>query len=282
MASPDLEAPLLTLADLVVPMCMDGNTGTALVTGASSGIGRALAKLHASRGGDLIVAARREQELQKLASEVQGAHKVTVHVVPCDLAGEAGAKTLYDEVKKLGVRVDILVNNAGFGGHGHFVERDLDAELKMIDLNIKALVALSHLVGKDMVQQGGGKMLQVGSTAGFMPGPNQAIYFATKAFVNSFSQALDQELRPSGVTSTVLCPGYVETEFADAANLRGTDMVKAGGATPESVARCGYDAMMKGKLVTITDKKLSFMLGWVAPFMPRRAMLKMVEKSQSK
>ena len=152
----------------------------------------------------------------------------------------------------------------------------------MVDLNVKSLVSLTHLFGADMVAQGGGKILQVGSTAGFVPGPNQAVYFATKAFVNSFSQAVDQELRKKGVTSTVLCPGYVETGFASAADLQGTEMVKSGGATPDSVAKIGYDAMLKGKLVAINELKLKVMLEWIAPLLPRRMMLKNVEKSQSK
>ena len=203
-------------------------------------------------------------------------------MVPCDLGTANGPKELYEAVKNLGVRIEVLVNNAGFGGHGVFVERELEADLKMVDLNVKSLVSLTHLFGADMVAQGGGKILQVGSTAGFVPGPNQAVYFATKAFVNSFSQAVDQELRKKGVTSTVLCPGYVETGFASAADLQGTEMVKSGGATPDSVAKIGYDAMLKGKLVAINELKLKVMLEWIAPLLPRRMMLKNVEKSQSK
>ena len=255
---------------------------TALITGASSGIGRAIAHYHAARGGDLVVTARREPELQALKTEVEGKHSVTVNVVPCDLGTANGPKELYEAVKNLGVRIEVLVNNAGFGGHGVFVERELEADLKMVDLNVKSLVSLTHLFGADMVAQGGGKILQVGSTAGFVPGPNQAVYFATKAFVNSFSQAVDQELRKKGVTSTVLCPGYVETGFASAADLQGTEMVKSGGATPDSVAKIGYDAMLKGKLVAINELKLKVMLEWIAPLLPRRMMLKNVEKSQSK
>ena len=178
--------------------------------------------------------------------------------------------------------MNILINNAGFGGQGEFVERSLEADLSIIDLNVKALVALTHLVANDMVEQGSGKILHVGSTAGFMPGPLQATYFATKAFVNSFSQALDEELRGKGVTSTVLAPGYVETEFAKAADLEGTGLVKGGGATAESVAQHGYDAMMAGKLVTINEFGLRFMINWLMPFMPHRMKLKMIRKMQTK
>lgn len=155
-------------------------------------------------------------------------------------------------------------------------------EQSMIDLNVKALVTLAHRIGGAMAQRGSGRILNVGSTAGFAPGPNHAIYFATKAFVNSFSQALDHELRPRGVTSTLLAPGYVETEFAKAADLEGTAMVRSGGATAHDVAKHGYDAMMRGTLVTINDAKMSFVMQWVLPLLPRRLVLKAIASSQSK
>ena len=152
----------------------------------------------------------------------------------------------------------------------------------MIDLNVKALVALTHHFGAAMAARGQGRILNVGSTAGFMPGPLQAIYFATKAFVNSFSQAIDQELRPQGVTCTVLAPGYVKTEFAARGDLEGTKLVSGGGATPDSVAKVGYDAMLRGDLVSINETGLSFMMNWLIPLLPRRRVLKMVQDMQSK
>ena len=257
-------------------------TKTALITGASSGIGKALADYHASKGGNLILTARREDQLNAIKTELETKHGITAHVIPLDLGAEGAAQKLYDAVSATGTKVDILINNAGFGGHGRHIDRDLDQEMAMIDLNVKALVSLTHLFARDMVKNGGGKILQVGSTAGFMPGPKQAVYFATKAFVNSFSQAIDQELRGQGVTCTVLAPGYVETEFAKAANLDGTGLVKGGGRTAESVAKIGYDAMMEGKLVKINEAGLSFMLNWLLPFFPRRMGLKMVDRMQSK
>lgn len=255
---------------------------TALITGASSGIGYEFARYHASKGGDLVITARRRDPLEALKAELEGKHGVTVHVIDLDLGAPGGADKLYEAVKELGVDIKVLINNAGFGGHGIFVERDAAAEQAMIDLNISALVRLTHHIANDMVASGGGKILNVGSTAGFAPGPNQAIYFATKAFVNSFSQAIDQELRDKDVTSTVLAPGYVETEFAKAANLEGTNMVKGGGASAADVAKHGYDAMMGGELLTINDKRLSFMLNWIVPLMPRRLALKTIAQSQSK
>lgn len=257
-------------------------SNTALITGASSGIGKELARYHASLGGDLILTARREAELNTLKAELETAHGITAHVFALDLGAAGGADALIKAVGDAGLRVDVLINNAGFGGHGVHIERDMANEQAMIDLNISSLVTLTHAFGGQMAAQGGGKILNVGSTAGFIPGPNQAVYFATKAFVNSFSQAIDQELNAQGVTCTVLAPGYVETEFAQAANLEGTQMVSAGGATAASVAKHGYDAMLAGKLVTINDPKLSFMLNWLTPLLPRRMVLKMIQKTQSK
>ena len=255
---------------------------TALITGASSGIGAEFARLHARKGGDVILTARREAELNALKSELEAEHGVATHVFALDLGTPGGADELYEMVTAAGLSVDILINNAGFGGHGAHIDRPLEREMAMIDLNVKALVTLTHRFGREMAERGRGRILNVGSTAGFMPGPQQAVYFATKAFVNSFSQAIDQELRPHGVTCTVLAPGYVKTEFAAAANLEGTKLVSQGGATAESVARHGYDAMKMGQLVTINETGLSVMLNWLIPLLPRRTVLKMVDRMQAK
>ncbi len=255
---------------------------TALITGASSGIGAEFARYHAAKGGDLILTARREDALQALKVELEAAHGIRAHVIAQDLGAEHGAGALIAAVEKAGLVVDILINNAGFGGHGMHTDRDPGAEQAMIDLNVKALVALTHHFGGAMVARGGGKILNVGSTAGFMPGPMQAVYFATKAFVASYSQAVDHELRSKGVTCTVLAPGYVETEFAKVADLEGTGLVKGGGASAANVARHGYDAMLAGKLVTVNETGLSLLINWVIPFLPRRMVLKMIGKMQTK
>ncbi len=257
-------------------------TQTALITGASSGIGAEFARYHASLGGNVILTARRADALNDLKAELEADHGITATVIPNDLGTETGAQELFDAVKDAGLHVQFLINNAGFGGHGNLIDRPLADDLSMIDLNVKSLVSLSHLFGAEMVKSGGGKILQVGSTAGFMPGPLQATYFATKAFVGSFSQAIDHELRPHGVTSTVLCPGYVHTEFGKVANLEGTGLVKQKGATAASVAKIGYDAMLKGKLVVINEFGLGFMINWLMPFMPLRMKMKMIEKMQTK
>lgn len=255
---------------------------TALITGASSGIGREFARLHAAKGGDVIITARRQAELDALKSELEAEHKVTVTSVPLDLGAEGGAQALYDAVKAAGVQVDILINNAGFGGHGKFVERDLAADQAMIDLNVDALVALCHMFGKDMVAQGGGKILNVSSTAAHMPGPLQATYFATKAFVSSFSQALAEELRDDRVTVTALEPGYVATGFADAANLEGTGLVAQKGRTAAETAKVGYEAMRMGQLTVINEGLLGFTLKWIFPLLPQKAKLSMIRKMQEK
>lgn len=255
---------------------------TALITGASSGIGRELARYHAAQGGDLVVTARRADALAALKAELEDRHGVRVDVIAVDLGTSDGPERLIAAVEDAGLQIDILINNAGFGGQGRHVDRPIADEQAMIDLNIKALVALTHHFAARMVAQGGGKILNVGSTAGFAPGPNQAVYFATKAFVASFSQAIDHELRSMGVTCTVLAPGYVETEFADRAQLNGTKLVAAGGATAAAVARHGYEAMRRGRLVTVNDRKLGFLMRWVIPLLPRRAVLGIIGDMQKK
>ena len=255
---------------------------TALITGASSGIGREFARYHASRGGDLVITARRAEELDALKAELEDKHGVTVHTIPLDLGTADGPAELHAAVRATGADIEILINNAGFGGRGAFVERPLEDDLAMIDLNVKSLVALTHKVAGDMIARGdGGRILNVSSTASYMAGPLQATYFATKAFVSSFSMALAEELREHRITVTALEPGYVETEFAERADLDNTALTKSG-ATPEEVARFGYQAMRRGELRAINDGKLGFMLNWIMPFMPRKTALKMVRRMQEK
>ena len=257
-------------------------SNTALITGASSGIGKEFARYHASKGGDVILTARREAELVALKDELENDYKISAHVFAIDLGAPDGAIDLIKAVTDAKFDVDILINNAGFGGQGLHIERDLALETAMINLNVTALVTLTHEFATRMAARGSGKILNVGSIAGFMPGPNQAVYYATKAFVNSFSQAIDQELKDKGVTCTALAPGLVETEFVKVAKLEGTGMVKGNFATAESVAKHGYDAMMAGKLMTINERSLRFMANWVIPLMPRRMMFKSIFDSQSK
>ena len=254
-------------------------SNTALITGASAGIGREFARYHASKGGDLIVTARRIDALEALKTELETEHGVSVKVIALDLGDADGAAALYKAVA--GQRIDVLINNAGFGGHGLFADRALADDLAMIDLNVKSLVSLCHMVSRDMIAHGGGKILNVSSTASYMPGPLQATYFATKAFVSSFSYALSEEMADKGVTVTALEPGYVETEFAAVADLENTALTKSG-KTPASVAKIGYDAMLAGKINVINELGLAFQLRWLMPLMPMGLKMKFIRKMQEK
>lgn len=249
---------------------------TAVVTGASSGIGAEFARIHASNGGDVVLIARREGPLHELKAELESAHGVKATVIVADLAEPDAAARVFAATEEAGIQVDVLINNAGFGGHGKFYERDLARDQAMMQVNMVTLTNLTHMYLQGMVGRNEGKILHVSSMAGFMPGPLQAVYYATKAYVLSFSQSIAQELSDTNITSTVLCPGAVATGFVAAGDLEGIDMWDKA-ATPQSVARCGYDAMMKGKLVAFNEVQNAILVNWVIPFLPRRTALKMSE-----
>ncbi len=251
-------------------------TNLALITGASAGIGKELARQHAPHGDSLLVA-RREAELKALQAELD-AHGHASHVLAMDLTSPDAPAKVAAFCDDQGLEVDCLINNAGFGAHGRFVESDLPRQRAMVELNIQSLVALTHHFVGPMVERGRGRVLQVGSTAGFVPGPMQATYFATKAFVNSFSQALNEELRGTGVTSTVLCPGPIATEFAEVADLEKTGMFKK--AYPATTcAEVAYKGMLKGKDVVVYPRPMGA-LDRVSGLLPRRLVAKQVRKMQ--
>jgi short-subunit dehydrogenase len=225
---------------------------TALITGASAGIGTELAKLFAADGHSVILVARREERLLEIAKEIE-AMGVKAWVVSADLALPGSAKKLFERVNEIGCDVEFLVNNAGFGIAGHFAKQPLARELEMIDLNIRALTEITHLFLPTMLKRRSGRILNVGSTAGFQPGPNMTVYYASKAYVNSFSEALHEELAGTGVSCTILAPGPTETEFAAVAGLSDSNLFKnALTATALKVAEDGYRAMMKGKALKIS------------------------------
>lgn len=256
-------------------------TNTALITGASAGIGEELAKIHAEKGGDLILVARRKDRLEVLAANLRAEQGVRVQVIAADLAKKDAAKKLMAQVDALDVSVDVLINNAGFGSHGKFHEGGLEREQRMMQLNMVALTELSYYFAQGMVERGEGKILNVGSVAGFLPGPLQAVYYASKAYVNSFSQAIANELQGTGVTVTVLCPGPVATEFQEAGDLdgvKGFDLA----ADARSVALCGYRAMARGELLAINDRKIRVFLEGLLPFLPRKGVLWMSRKTMEK
>ncbi|MEM8947564.1 MAG: SDR family oxidoreductase [Planctomycetota bacterium] len=253
----------------------------ALVTGASSGIGLEFARIHAAAGDDLVIVARRRDALETLKSELESQYGVCITVIVADLSDPAAPAEVFRAVNDLGLAVDCLVNNAGFGGHGLFYEREWEQDEAMIQLNVMALAELTRLFLPGMVERKHGKVLNVASTAGFLPGPLQAVYYATKAFVLSFSQAISEELNGTGVTVTALCPGPVDTGFVKAGNLEGVETFEQANSA-RTVAEIGYNAMQKGKLLVIDDWKLSVLLNWVMPFLPRKMVLRMSRQSMEK
>jgi short-subunit dehydrogenase len=229
--------------------------GTALITGASAGLGAEYAKIFAADKHDLVLVARRRDRLEALARELQAAHGVRAQVIAADLAARDGAAHVVEEVARLGVEIDFLVNNAGFGTSGAFAGLDAARELEMVQVNVTSLVALTRAFLPAMLARRRGRILNIGSTAGFPPGPFMAVYYASKAFVNSFTEALSYELRGSGVTATVSCPGATATEFAQVAGNERSLLFRLGAAPPAKVARQGYDAMMRGKAMVIHGLK---------------------------
>ena len=196
---------------------------TALVTGASSGIGAAIARELARRGHGVTLVARREERLLELSSELAAEHGVRAGVITADLAGREGRDRLAAELDRLELEVDVLINNAGFGLHGDFLDGERERQLSMVALNCEAVVDLTSRYGRGMSARGSGTIINIASTAAFQPLPGSATYAASKAFVLSFSEALHEELRGSGVTVTAVCPGPVRTEFAEVAGIGGAE-----------------------------------------------------------
>ena len=221
-------------------------TRTAVVTGASSGLGEEFARLFAADGIDLILVARRRDRLDALAGELREARKVTVHVIAADLAAPDEVERVVREAQALPTEVEFLVNNAGLGNVGPFAESQLDRQLVMVDVNVRALVRLTHAFLPGMLARRRGRVLNIGSTAGLQPGPFSAVYYATKAFVNSFSEALSSELKGTGVTATVSLPGATATEFASVAGSGGTRLFRSGVMSSREVAAEAYRAMHQG------------------------------------
>jgi short-subunit dehydrogenase len=256
-------------------------SNTALITGASNGIGLELARLHAQKGGDLVLVARSENKLNLLKDELEQNYNVKAHVLALDLTQDNAAQQVFEQTEQAGLTIDILINNAGFGGHGKFHQRQFEQDHAMMQLNMVALTQLTHLYMQDMVKRNKGQILNVSSTASFMPGPLQAVYYATKAFVTSFSQAIAEELSDTNVTVTALCPGAVATGFVKAGDLEGLDAWDKA-ATAESVAKVGYKAMEKGQLVAINEKALQFLINWIIPLLPRKTVLKLSRQFMEK
>src|SRR5713226_7390110 len=226
---------------------------TALITGASGGIGYELAKLFAQDLHNLVLVARSATKLTQFADELERQFGISVKSIPLDLAAAPAPQFLFDQLQREGVAVDILVNNAAYGKFGEFANIPLEETLGQIQLNITALTHLTKLFLAPMLEQRAGKIMNVASTAGFQPGPLMAVYYATKAYVISFSEALANELKGSGVTVTCLCPGVTDTEFQKRAGTEQTRLFRQmRPMDAKTVAWDGYRGVMKGKPLVIS------------------------------
>ena len=228
------------------------STPYTLVTGASTGIGFELVKLLAEDKKNLILLARGKERLEKIASDLKKQFSISVQIFPVDLSLPESPQKIYRFVNENGWKIDTLINNAGYGSSGAFDKSPLTEELGMIQVNITALVELTHLFMEDLILSGNGKILNVASTASFQPGPYMSIYYATKAFVLHFSEGISEELKDRGVTVSTLCPGPTLTEFQKRANTSESNLFKGPLVMDAAtVARIGYRGMKKGKVIVI-------------------------------
>jgi short-subunit dehydrogenase len=258
-----------------------GQGQTALVTGASAGIGVDLAECFAQDGYNVILAARTESALRDVAERLTTTYSITATPIAVDLGAIGGGQRLADAITQKGLSVDVLVNNAGYGHAGAFNGSDAATQLGMIDLNDRALVELTHIYWPGMLANRRGGVLNVASTAAFQPGPLMAIYYASKAFVLSFSEALWEEARDTGVKVSCLCPGPTVSKFRDRAGTNKVRLSRAGTPMPSmTVARMGYEAWQANRRVEVTGMR-NRILASLVRFMPRTAVLRSVRNLQS-
>jgi len=258
-----------------------GERPVALVTGASMGLGAEFARLLASEGYDLVLTARSGDRLATLKKEVENLHGITAQVLVADLADPRTPAAIHERMRSGGIEIDVLVNNAGFGMYGKFSDSNLQTEMEMIQVNIVALVHLTKLFVRDMVARRRGRIVNVASTAAFQAGPMQSIYYASKAFVLSFSEAIGNELKGTGVTVTALCPGPTPTGFQERANvggLRGLRLMMR--VSPEAVVRAGYHGMKRGRPVVIPGL-LNNIIVFLLRLVPRRLVTNVVRRLQT-
>ena len=254
---------------------------TALITGSYGGLGKCFVKIHGEKGGDMILVGRSQDKLDAQAKEASEKYEVEIHTIAVDLSKPEAAQTIYDTCKASGWLPDIIINNAGFGGQGDFArERSMEQDMSMIAVNVETPTRMLKLFLKDMIERGSGKVLNVSSTAAAMPGPLQAVYYATKSYVTSWSNALWRELQGTGVTVTALMPGAMQTGFASTGGLTDTKLF-ANAVEPYQVAIDGYNAMLKGELNCISGLpgiQKPFMS--LAPMFPKKTMLNFVYNQQ--
>lgn len=254
---------------------------TVLITGASGGIGYELSGIFAANGYDLILVARRKETLHEVAEQLKEQYRVTVKVVVKDLSDPKSPEELFHELHKERLHVDVLVNNAGFATYGLFKDIDLGKELEEMQLNMVTLTHLTKLFLHGMLQKKDGKILNVASTAAFQPGPLMAVYYATKAYVLSLSEALADELQGTGVTVTALCPGPTKTGFSGRADMGKSRLFRGKIMDARRVAQAGYKALMKGKTIVIPGlKNRLFVFG--VRLTPRKLVTKIVRRIQDR
>jgi short-subunit dehydrogenase len=254
---------------------------TALITGASFGIGMEFARIFAREGYNLVLVARNGDRLRQLASELEKAHGTRSLILATDLTEPGAAAYVLDQTTRADIQVDVLVNNAGFGQYGLFADSDLEECLRQIQLNVTTLTHLTRLYLPAMMERKTGSILNVASTAAFQPGPLMAVYFATKAYVLHFSEALANELRGSGITVTCLCPGATATEFHKRANATGMRLLKFGAMDACTVAEDGYRALLASRPVAISGFK-NWLLAQSVRFSPRRLVTAIARKTQER
>jgi short-subunit dehydrogenase len=246
----------------------------ALITGASGGIGKELAYIHASHGDDLIVVARSQEKLVAIKQELEAYHSIQVYVVVADLSNNSGIQHLYREVTKIDRPISYLINNAGFGDYAEFIDADINRQEEMVNLNITALMKITHHFLPELIISKG-KIMNVGSVASFQPGPTMSVYFASKAFVLHFSEALTAELRSKNVGVTALCPGPTESDFMDVSGMGKRKIVQNRKLpSAKSVAEYGYRAMQKNKPVAIPGLS-NRLLVLFTRFIPRNLLAKL-------
>ncbi len=250
------------------------SSGFTLITGGSSGIGLELSRQAAADGHPLILVALNARGLDAAAEELK--RSVSVHTVAEDLSQPGAAERVFDQVRALGVDVDCLINNAGFGDHGAFSTSDLPRLERMIAVNIAALTGLTRLFLPAMLERGRGRILNVASVTGFLPGPLMSVYFATKHYVLAFSEGLIEELRGSGVTVTALCPPPVRTSFSHAARIAPDNFMATTKTTPAEVARYGYRMMKRGKPIAVYNLLYKFLTGILVRITPRFALRRLL------
>ena len=255
---------------------------TVLITGASSGIGYELAKVFAKHKHNLVIIARSSETLKIVKEHLEKTFGIDVMIIVKDLSDPYAPKDIYDEIIKSNIQINILVNNAGFGDYGWFYESDLIKNHEMIQVNIDAVTQLTRLFLPEMIKRKDGKILNVASTAAFQPGPLMTVYYATKAYVLSFSEGLAEEIEDKGITVTALCPGPTTSNFQKIANMGESNLIKNKNLpTSSQVAEYGYHSLMKGKRVAIHGIMNSIQANMVK-FAPRKIVTRMVKRIQQK